>query len=193
MSKTDTKKLSVFQLYSIITVLIVIGAVVLITSGLFDASVAKSVEHNHPPIANSNAVDLNVINEINRLEEIVKNNPKNHETLLRLGHLLNDNGYYDRAIEKYEIYIKDHPQNVDVIVDMGVCYFEMKQYDKSIETIKRALEVNPKHQIANFNLGIVNFADNNVAEARKWWQNAVDIDPNSNIGKKAEELLKSNN
>ncbi len=76
---------------------------------------------------------------------------------------------------------------------MGVCYFELKRYDKSIEVIKSALEINPKHQIANFNLGIVNFANNNIMEARKWWSNAVEIDPNSNIGKKAEELLKTNN
>ena len=194
MSKKPSKRLTVVQLFGIISILFIVGAVVVITSGLFDASVAKSVQHNHANNnAVSNSVNLNVINDINRLEEIVRNNPANHEAVLRLGHLLNDNGFYERAIEKYEIYLKDHPQNVDVIVDMGVCYFELKKYEKSIETVKDALKVNPKHQIANFNLGIVNFANNNVAEAKKWWEIAVDIDPNSNIGKKAEELLKSNN
>ena len=64
---------------------------------------------------------------------------------------------------------------------------------KSIEVIKSALEIDPKHQIANFNLGIVNFAKNDVEKAKRWWKNAVDINPSSNIGKKAEDLLKSNN
>jgi len=139
------------------------------------------------------SVDINKLNEINKLEDIVKSNPTNHEALLSLGHLLNDNGFYDRAIDKYETYLKGHADNVDVIVDMGVCYFELKQYDQAIKVIKSALVINPKHQIANFNLGIVNLANNNSAEAKLWWQKARDIDPNTNIGKKAEELLKSNN
>ena len=69
----------------------------------------------------------------------------------------------------------------------------MKNYEKSIDVIKSALKVNPKHQIAHFNLGIVNLANGNMAEAEQWWQKARDIDPNTNIGKKAEELLKSHN
>ncbi len=191
MSKSNVKKISNFQITSIITVLLLIGAIVLITSGMFDSSVAqRSIPSN--PSAQS-TVNLKSVNEINKLEETLKSNPDNHELLVKLGHLLNDNGFYEKAISRYEDYLKVHPENVDVIVDMGVCYFELKRYDKSIEVIKSALEINPKHQIANFNLGIVNFANNNIMEARKWWSNAVEIDPNSNIGKKAEELLKTNN
>ena len=32
----------------------------------------------------------------------------------------------------------------------------------------------------------------NIDEAKSWWQKAIDLNPNTNIGKKAEELLKSN-
>ncbi|MCB0730502.1 MAG: tetratricopeptide repeat protein [Ignavibacteriae bacterium] len=195
MSKQKSNKISVFQLSSIIIVLLFIGGFILITSGIFDTHEVAANQHNH---TNNNtnmgsSVDLNKINEINRLEEIVKNNPDNHEALLNLGHLLNDNGFFERAVEKYQTYLKTHADNADVIVDLGVCYFEMKNYEKSIDVIKSALKVNPKHQIAHFNLGIVNLANGNMAEAEQWWQKARDIDPNTNIGKKAEELLKSHN
>ncbi len=182
---------------SVVAVLFALGAFVLISSGLFDSadvtanqnthSLNNSINSNNPP------VDLNAINEINKLEEVVKSSPQNHEALLKLGHLLNDNGFYERAIDKYETYLKTHSDNADVIVDMGVCYFELKKYDKAINVIKSALGINPNHQIANFNLGIVNLANNNSTEAKQWWQKARDINPNTNIGKKAEELLKSNN
>lgn len=195
MSKQKSNKISVFQLSSIIIVLLFIGGFILITSGIFDTHEVAANQHNH---TNNNtnmgsSVDLNKINEINRLEEIVKNNPDNHEALLNLGHLLNDNGFFERAVEKYQTYLKTHADNADVIVDLGVCYFEMKNYEKSIDVIKSALKVNPKHQIAHFNLGIVNLANGNMVEAEQWWQKARDIDPNTNIGKKAEELLKSHN
>jgi len=195
MSKKTKKILSTFQLLSVIVVLIAFGAFVLISSGLFDSAVVNANQHTHntnpPRTNNSPSVDLNVINEINKLEEVVKTNPQNHEAILKLGHLLNDNGFHERAIEKYKTYLKTHSDNVDVIVDMGVCYFELKKYDESINIIKSALEINPKHQIANFNLGIVNLANKNMDEAKQWWTKARDIDPNTNIGKKAEELIKS--
>lgn len=193
-----TKSLSTFQLISTIAVLLAFGIFVLISSGLFDTPVVNATQHNHSQ-SNSNSaqmnssVDLNKMNEINKLEEIVKSNPGNHEALLSLGHLLNDNGFYEKAIVKYETYLKGHGDNVDVIVDLGVCYFELKKYDQAIKTIKSGLELNPKHQIGNFNLGIVNLANGNPEEAKTWWEKAKNIDPNTNIGKKAEELLKSNN
>jgi tetratricopeptide (TPR) repeat protein len=195
MSKQQKKNISSFQLLSIITVFIAFGAFILISSGLFDSGTITANQHTHNDNSSSmgSSVDLNKINEINRLEETVKNNPGNHEALLQLGHLLNDNGFYQRAIEKYQTYLKTHSDNVDVIIDMGVCYFELKNYDRAIQVIKSALEKNPKHQIANFNLGIVNLANNNPAEARKWWEIARDINPTTNIGQKADELLKSNN
>ena len=198
MNRTTKQSLSTFQLLSIIVVLLAFGAFVLISSGLFDSEDIIANQHNHSEDNSvstnmGSSVDLNKLNEINKLEEIVKSNPTNHEALLSLGHLLNDNGFHERAIEKYETYLKGHGDNVDVIVDMGVCYFEMKNYDKAINVIKSALAINPKHQIANFNLGIVNLANNNPSEAKLWWEKARDINPNSNIGKKAEELLKSNN
>lgn len=194
MSNNSKKQITRFQLVTTAVILVAFGTFVLIASGIFDSPSVKNDEHVHTNSAMPNSsTNLNVINEINKLENIVKSNPSNHEALLNLGHLLNDNGYFDRALVKYELYLKDHPDNVDVIVDMGVCYFELKKYDKSINVIKSALEIDPKHQIANFNLGIVNFANNNIAEAKLWWEKARDINPSSNIGKKAEELLKSNN
>lgn len=195
MSKQQKKNISNFQLLSIVTVLVAFGAFILISSGLFDSGVVTANQHTHSNNNSSmgSSVDLNKINEINTLEETVKNNPGNHEALLQLGHLLNDNGFYQRAIEKYQTYLKTHPDNVDVIVDLGVCFFELKNYDRAIQVIKSALEKKPKHQIANFNLGIVNLANNNPTEARKWWEIARDINPTTNIGQKADELLKSNN
>ena len=192
MKKRNEQKLSAVQLYGFVAALIAFGVFILISSGMFDSPKVNAQQHTHTTNANP-SVNLNTINRINELEETVKANPQNHETLLSLAHLLNDNGFYDRAISKYKTYLTTHPENADVIVDMGVCFFELKNYEESIKVIKSALKYNPKHQIAHFNLGIVNLANNNIEEAKSWWSKARDLDPNTNIGKKAEELIKSNN
>jgi cytochrome c-type biogenesis protein CcmH/NrfG len=192
MTKTIKQELSSFHFITILVILVVIGAFVLISSGMFDTQAVSNNQHVHTKNSATPSVDISAINEINKLEEQIKNNPNNFTVLLKLGHMLNDNGFHQRAIEKYEIYLKNDPKNADVIVDMGVCYFELKNYEKSISVIKDALLVDPQHQIAHFNLGIVNFANKNISEAKEWWKKASDLDPNTNIGKKAEELLKSN-
>lgn len=196
MGKEIKKEITSLQLLLTIFGLSAIGIFLLIISGLFDTA-ETVVQHNHTnnesQQVQSPSVDLNKLNEINKLEEVVKNNPTNHEALLNLAHMQNDNGFYDKAVEKYEQYLKLHPENADVIVDLGVCYFELKKYNKSISVIESALKINPTHQIAHFNLGIVNLSNGNINKAKEWWGKARDIDPNSNIGKKAEELLKTNN
>ena len=82
------------------------------------------------------------------------------------------------------------PKDADVIVDMGVCYFQLGKHAEAIGYFKKGIEINPKHQIAHLNLGVVNsFGLKNRVEAEKWWKKAVELDPNSDIGKKAQEFL----
>ncbi len=191
MSKNNKKELSTFHLGLIIVVLLFVGVFILISSGLFDTESVRASQYAQNNLSTS-SVNMNTINEINSLEEVVNNNPDNLEALLKLGHMLNDNGFNERAIEKYKEYLNKDPQNIDVIVDMGVCYFELKNFEKSINVIKNALEIEPEHQIANFNLGIVYFASGKKSEAKKMWKKTNELDPNSSIGKKAEKLLKLN-
>ncbi len=191
MDNKEKKELSHFHLAYMIIGLIAIGGFILISSGLFNSVNVNPNLISKNSDKNRSRVNSKTIIEINRLEEIIKKEPENYEALLHLAHLLNDNGFFDRAIEKYEKYLQTYKNESDIIIDLGVCYFELKKYDKSIEIIKSAIEIEPKHQIAHFNLGIVNLAKGNAAEAQDWWRKARDINPNTNIGKKAEELLKT--
>ena len=57
--------------------------------------------------------------------------------------------------------------------------------------MKQALKYQPNHQIGTLNLGIVNLAAGNLKKSKEWLEKAVTINPNSDAGKRAEELLKS--
>ena len=193
MAVEKVKQFSNLNLIYLILGLLVLGFVLLISSGLFDSPEINAMNQNVNVPQSSTSVDLNKINEINQLENIVNQNPENYEALLNLGHLLNDSRFYDRAIDKYNTYLKKFPNNADVIVDLGVCYYELKKYDEAISSIEKAIKIQPDHQIAHFNLGIVNLAINNIQEAKNWWGKAVKLNPTSNIGTKAQELLNNYN
>lgn len=190
-ANTSGKELSLTKIIYLVIFLIVIGMVILLGSDTFKSpQISTNVDKssmNDPHVHGS--ADMNKLQEIKDLEELVDTNPNDLESLLKLGHLLNDSGFYEKAIERYKSYLKVKPNDPDVIVDMGVCYHQLGKHGEAITAMESALKLEPDHQIANFNLGIVNISAGNHEEALNNWKRAVEIDPNSNIGKKAKSLL----
>jgi len=180
------------KLIYLIIFLLIVGMVVLIAGGTFvTPKVDRSKVVNNTPTNNNvhNSADMTALNEIKSLETMVSNNPNDLGSLLKLSHLLNDSGFFQKAIESYKKYLEKNPTNVDVIIDMGVCYYQLRNYDTAIKTMEKGISLDPKHQIAYFNLGIVNSAKGNHDEAVNYWKKAVEINPTSNIGNKAQSLL----
>ena len=191
-SRIEPKTISNTTILYIVVGVIIVGGIILFSSGTFDnpnfvSNGQQQAGQNFQ--SSSTGPDLSSIQQISALEKAFKSNPNDYDTLLRLAHLLNDSRFYERAIKEYTKYLKKYPKKPDVWVDMGVCYYQLKNHSKAIEVMKKAIAINPKHQIANFNLGIVNFDAGNRQEALKWWKKAVAINPNSNIGQKAQKLI----
>lgn len=183
----DSKKILL-----IISVIAVLAIVILISSGILDSGAPVSTNTNVGNTQNQEqGIDLSNINQINELEAKLKSNPDDKETILKLAHLQNDSGFYEKAIPLYQKYLVQVPDDADARIDMGVCYYNLHQYDSAIKEIKSALTYKPDHQIGNLNLGIVNLAAGDMNEAMKWLQKAVDLGPETEIGKRAKELLNS--
>ena len=191
--ETKPKEVSRTKLFYLLFVLILVGGLILYASGVFDQPIVTQTQdfsnsNNNNPHA---GVDLSSLEQINTLEEKVKNDPNNKELELQLAHLLNDSGLKARAIEEYQKYLKMDPKNADVWVDMGVCYYETGKNQDAINSMERAIKIRPKHQIGNLNLGIVNMASGNRAIAIKYLKKAIEIDSTNEIGQKAKDLIKS--
>ena len=185
----QTKKVSTIKLLYFVLGLVLIGVINLYLSGVFNtpAYIAPTEQSSLPDLQPK--TDLAKLQEMNELEKSVESNPNDYDKLLELAHTLNDSGFYQRAIDKYNLYLKARPNEPDVLVDLGVCYYQLNDNKNAIATMEKAIKINPDHQIGNFNLGIVYFADNNINEAVKWWKKAAELNPNSSIGIKAKELI----
>ncbi len=190
VQNNNIKKISITKIVYLVVLLVFAGMVILYAGGTFvspkvtSIDVAnKKVDHNH------NSADMTTLNEIKLLETEVENNPNNLKAQLSLAHLLNDSGFYEKAIENYNKYLLKDPKSVDVIIDMGVCYFQIGDYNSAIVTMEKGIAINPKHQIAYFNLGIVNSAKGDNNKSKEYLKKAIKIDPSSDIGIKAQNLL----
>jgi len=181
----DNKKILIIS-----SAIVVIFILALIISGVFDSEVKTKVTQMSNQTSSS-GVNLANMEEINKLETAVIANPDDLESTLHLAHLQQDAGLYEKAITNYKKYLAKNPENADNRVDMAICYYNLGDNTTAISEMETALKYQPKHQIAHLNLGIVNLAARNIEASKEWFKKAAELDPNSEAGKRAQELLTS--
>ena len=193
ISDADGKTLNPIIIYGILAGGIAAIVIILLSSGMLSTSsrVVNSVNQNEQQSETNSGVNLNSLQTINELEEKVKQNPEDQQSLLELAHLKNDSGLFEAAIQNYKTYLEKNPADADARVDMGVCYFNLRDYPNAIKEMETALKYVPNHQIAHLNLGVVNLSAGNLAKSKEWLQKAYDLNPTNEIGQKAEQLLKN--
>lgn len=179
-------------LYVLILILIVIIIVLLVRKN------NKVEQHQHADATTQQMDFSNELKEIENLEKLVKENPQDYESILKLAHLYQDTGQLEKSIVKYKQYLEKFPDNADARIDLGVSYYQLAFEDESrknqlftdaITEMETALKYEPKHQLGHFNLGIVNLQNGNMEKARKWFKECISINPNSQIAQKAMEIL----
>jgi cytochrome c-type biogenesis protein CcmH/NrfG len=85
----------------------------------------------------------------------LKTNPKDFDTIVKLGNLYYDSQAYPQAIESYEKAVGLQPNNADVRTDLGTAYWYTGNADQAIANFEKALAIRPNQAATLFNLGIV--------------------------------------
>ena len=180
----DSKKILLVSSFVIVLIL-----VLLISTGVFDSGLNENQQQTSNDTGSG--VNLANLNEITELENTVKANPNDKASMIKLANLLQDSGLFDRAIVYYRKYLEIDQTDSNARVDLGICYYNANDFQSAIAEMEIALQYQPKHQLAHLNLGIVNLTAGNVDESKEWFRKAIEIDPNSQAGKRAQELLQS--
>ncbi len=191
VTSDQEKRLDPKVLYGILISGIVIIILILLTSGLLDSTPVPNlpVNQNQQETNISSGVNLNNMQALNDLEAKIKQNPEDYTSLLQLAHLKNDSGLFEAAIQNYKTYLAKNPKDADARVDMGVCYYNLKDFTNAIKEMETALNYAPNHQIAHLNLGVVNLSAGNLEKSKEWLKKAYDLNPTSEVGIKAQQLL----
>jgi len=131
--------------------------------------------------------------EIQELEKSVAANPDNMSLTLQLANSFHDALLYEKAIPYYKTYLMMNPKDADARVDMGICYKELGNFAEAKNEMNTALRYVPNHLNAHFNLGIVYLSEGNLQESNTWFKKTVALDPSSEVGKRAQQLLTQHN
>jgi len=108
----------------------------------------------------------------------LKTNPKDFDTLTKIGNLYYDGQAYPQAIEYYEKALAVQPNNPDVRTDLGTAYWYTGDPDKAIANFQKALAVRPNHPGTLFNLGIVEWQGKKDPKAAILaWQKLLSTNP----------------
>jgi len=131
--------------------------------------------------------------EILALEKDVASRPNDMALTLQLANFLHDGLLYEKAIPYYKIVLAKNPSDANARVDLGICYKEIGNFSEAKKEMKEAMKYVPQHLHANFNLGIVCLSEGNTHEANEWFRKTVALDPTSEVGKRAQQLLTQHN
>lgn len=135
------------------------------------------------------SANMQAMNQLGELEQIAKANPGTPKALLQVANFAHDNHFYDKAVDYYKQYLAKEPKDADALVDLGICYNDLGNLDEARASMEQALKYSPKHVLAHFNLGIVSLRSGDMKGALEWFKQTVALSPNSEIGKRAQELI----
>ena len=135
------------------------------------------------------SANMQAMSRLTELEQIAAANPKNPKALVQVANFAHDNHFYDKAIDYYKQYLAKEPGDPDALVDLGICYNDLGNLEEARTAMEKALKFSPKHLLAHFNLGIVALRSGDMKGALDWFKKTAALSPNSEIGRRAQELI----
>lgn len=107
-------------------------------------------------------------NTESKYAEIVKN----------IGYILVNQGKTEEAIVALQEARKESPKDVNLILNEAQLYIKLEKMDKFGDLMKEAVALDPTNPTLFFNLGVVNANEGNSEEAIKYYNKAIELDPN---------------
>lgn len=95
----------------------------------------------------------------------------------------------DLAVEILTKAVQADPERVEAWNELGIAYKRKKLYGKAIASYKKGLYFKPSDSEILFNLGVAYYRSNKLREARKTFQNLIDVDPNGSLVGNARQWL----
>jgi len=124
------------------------------------------------------------------LLEAVNKDPKDFDSLVKLGNLYYDGKQFPSAIQYYERALVIHPENPDVRTDMGTAYWYTGDAEKALVAMQTSLKYRPGHPQTLFNLGWVRWQGKQDPQgAIAAWQELLKANPDYPQRQQVEQYI----
>ena len=116
-------------------------------------------------------------NDIEALQNILKNDPSNFQARRELSILLVNNGFNEEAEGNLRYLIKYFPDDAELYYNLGIVYEKLKNFEKARDCYQKAVELSPQEDFY-YNLGDV------LVELKEWddailaFRKVLETDPN---------------
>jgi len=122
--------------------------------------------------------------------DALKVNPKDADTLVRLGNTYFDHQFWSQAVTYYQRALEIRPNDVNVRTDLGTALYNAGFPEKAVAEFEKSLKVNPTHPNTLFNLGVVRWNGLNDAKgAIAVWEKLLETNPNYPEKQKVLDLI----
>jgi tetratricopeptide (TPR) repeat protein len=120
---------------------------------------------------------------------LVEKEPDNRDLLFRLGTFYFENNRFHDAIDIYMKILRLDENDVETLTDLGLALHYTGNSDRGIEYLKKATTLSPDNQRSWLSLGFVAGASGHVTVAKPALKKAIELNPDSPMGKEAERIL----
>jgi|ERR1035437_3225785 Tfp pilus assembly protein PilF len=100
-------------------------------------------------------------------------------TRLEKGVGLARSGRFEETKGVFESILLEDPRNPEVLYNLGMCFTELGHPDKAIVVLKKSLEYDPKYSNSYVALGYAYSKTNDSESARKYFLDALRLDPDN--------------
>jgi Tfp pilus assembly protein PilF len=129
-------------------------------------------------------------NRVAQLKSQAEREAGNAAVRTQLGNLYFDGERFDEAARWYSAALQINPKDVNVSTDLGIAYYYTNQPDRALEQFEQSLALDPAHSKTLLNIGVVRaWGKQDLEGAAKAWQRVIDVAPNSEEAKRAQQGL----
>ncbi len=131
----------------------------------------------------------NAIHDLQVLEGALARKPGHTPVLMSMARLEEERGNLDQAAAKLREIVQRDPENLDARLELGRVLFQRGDVIGSLNQNQAILERQPENADALYNLGAIYGNLGNSGLAREYWQRLVSLDPKSESGRRAQQML----
>jgi tetratricopeptide (TPR) repeat protein len=113
----------------------------------------------------------------------------NPQSLVMLGDKYFENRRFAQAIEIYEKVLELNPVDVDTYNDLGLAYHYTGKSSIAVDILKKGARIIPSYQRIWLSLGFILMSVGNNEEAKSALKEAVDLNPETDVGQEAKRML----
>lgn len=120
------------------------------------------------------------------LEDSLKTRPLDSMLVLSSANISYDLGQFEKASRYYRLFLDSiAPGRTDVRIDYAYSLFETGKQEDGMAVLVDVVKRDPKNQTATLNLAVMFAQQQKFDEALKWFKRCRDVDPASDLGKRA--------